>query len=83
MGLLDETLLAAGVRDKVAAQDFDGDEAVEAGVAGFVNFAHAAGTERVEDLVVGEGAAGHGGAIGLQYSSTADAFGARVLSHTR
>jgi hypothetical protein len=49
---------------EVRMKDFDGDEAVEAGVVSFVNLGHAAATEAFLNLVFSEGApgeVGHGG----------------------
>ena len=40
--------------------DFEGDDAVEAGIAGFPDFSHASGAERVEDLEGSEAFAGCG-----------------------
>ena len=47
----------------VIGKDFDGDGAVETGVASFVDFAHAAGTDRGEDFVRAEFVAGGEGHV--------------------
>jgi hypothetical protein len=44
----------AGVRGDVLREDFDGDGAIQSGVSGFVDFAHATGTEVACDLVRAE-----------------------------
>jgi len=40
-----------GISGEVIGKDFDRDRAMEAGVAGLVNFAHAPGANETEDLV--------------------------------
>ena len=52
-GFLDEAQTAVGVGDLVGAQDFDGDFAVELGVAGTVDDAHPTLSEFVEEFEVG------------------------------
>ena len=42
---------AIGISGEVIGKDFDRDRAIEAGVAGFVNLAHAPGANEAEDLV--------------------------------
>jgi len=58
-----EAELGGSVGGEMVRENFDGDRAVEAGVACAVDFAHAAGTERSEDFVgaeLGAGREGHG-----------------------
>ena len=50
--------LRSGSATFSGGQDLDGDEAVQVGVAGLVDHAHAAFAELLEDLVVRERAAG-------------------------
>ena len=50
-GFAFEALSGLGVRGQVVGQDLDCDLAVEAGVAGTVNFSHATGAERRDDFV--------------------------------
>ena len=57
VGFPDEALTEAGVGGDVRAQDFEGFFAREAGVLDEVDLAHAAGAERAEDGVSGEGLA--------------------------
>src|SRR5271169_3198692 len=52
-----ECLLIPG---NVLRQELEGDKAMEAGVLGFVDDAHAAGAEFLEDAVVRDGLADHG-----------------------
>ncbi len=47
----DLPLLQRGIAGDVLGQDFDGDRAVEAGIAGFVDLAHAASAEGGDDLI--------------------------------
>ena len=54
LGLALEPLLEVGVSGDVLGEDFDGDGAVEAGVGGFVHFAHTACPDRSDDLVGAE-----------------------------
>ena len=49
-----EPLLEIGVRGDMLGEDFDGDRAVQAGVARFVHFAHPARAEWREDLIGAE-----------------------------
>ena len=49
---------SCGIGGNVLGQDLDRDGAIEAGVAGFVDLAHAAGTERRDDFVRAEASAG-------------------------
>ncbi len=49
-----EACNAVSVAGERARQDLDGDVALETSVAGFVDFAHAAFTQRVEDFVLVE-----------------------------
>ena len=49
-----EPLLEVGVCGDMRGEDFDGDGAVQAGVAGFVHLAHAARAEGGEDFVGAE-----------------------------
>ena len=51
LGFALEPLLQLRVASDVRGQDFDGDRAVEAGVAGFVHLAHAASPEGGDDLI--------------------------------
>ena len=53
-----EPLLEIGVTGDVLGQDLDGDGAVQAGVAGFVDLTHAARAEGGLDLVGAERGAG-------------------------
>ena len=50
-GLELEALEAVGVGGDVVVEDLEGDVAAEAGVAGAVDLAHAAGPEQLDDLV--------------------------------
>ena len=50
-GFAHETFAIFGFPGKMIGEDFDGDGAVKAGVAGAVDFAHAAGAEGGGDLV--------------------------------
>ena len=59
LGLLDEAGLALRVGDLLGRQHLDGHEAVQVGVAGFIDDAHAAFAELLGDLVVQDGAADH------------------------
>src|SRR5207245_981199 len=52
--LLLEALQAPGVRGKLHRQDLDRDLAAEPGVAGAIDLAHSARTERSEDLVMAQ-----------------------------
>jgi hypothetical protein len=56
---LDEPAPAIGVADLVGGKDLDRDEPVQVRVARFVDDAHAAFADAVEDLVVREPAADH------------------------
>jgi hypothetical protein len=59
-----EAAQEVGGLGEVRVEDFDSDEAVEAGVVGFVNLGHAAAPEALLQLVFAEGATGevgHGG----------------------
>ena len=49
---------AVGVAGEGSGKNFDSGVAVELGIAGAVDFAHAAGAERREDFVMGEFVAG-------------------------
>ncbi len=60
-GFLGEAALALGVVHAVRREEFEGDEAVEVGVAGFVDNAHAALAEFFEDVVMGERGTGQRG----------------------
>ena len=57
-GLTLETLFEIGIIGKMRRQDFDGYCAVEAGVFGFVDFAHATGTDLPRNLIRAELGAG-------------------------
>ena len=46
-----EALFHRGIARPLGRQDLDRDDAVEAGVASFVDFAHPAGADGAEDLV--------------------------------
>ena len=59
LGLLHETPLALRVGHLVGGEDLDGDEAVEVGVAGLVDDAHAAFAELLEDVEVQHTPADH------------------------
>lgn len=50
-GFLFKAVAARRVGVEFGGKDFDGDVALEAGVTGFVDFAHAAGAEGCEDFV--------------------------------
>ena len=58
--LLHEAPLALSVRDFLRRQDFDGDKAIEVRVPGFVNHAHPALAQFLDDLVVRNGPSDHG-----------------------
>ena len=53
-----EPLADLGARGEVRGQDFDGNRAAEARVAGAVDLAHAAGADLADDLVRAEAGAG-------------------------
>jgi hypothetical protein len=53
-----ETLLGLRVRGKMCGQDFDGDGAVEPGIARPIHFAHAAGAQRRLNFIRAEFGAG-------------------------
>jgi len=57
LGFMDESLLGFGIASEVRREELEGDHAVEFGVLGFVDDAHAAFAELLEDLVVGNGLA--------------------------
>jgi len=62
LGLTLESGLALGALGEMLGEDFDGDDAIQAGVVGFVDLAHAAGSNGSEDLVgaeAGSGSEGH------------------------
>ncbi len=63
LGLSEEARLGLRVLGQVGSQQFQGDAALEFGVLGFVDNAHAALAEFFEQSVVGNGALG-GGAFG-------------------
>ena len=46
-----ESLAQFGTISKMRRQNFDGDDSIEAGIAGFVNFAHSARTDSGEDFI--------------------------------
>ncbi|OGD20257.1 MAG: hypothetical protein A2W03_04290 [Candidatus Aminicenantes bacterium RBG_16_63_16] len=52
LGLLDEPLLSVGVGHSFGGEKFDGDGAVEVAVLGFVDGAHAALADLLQDAVV-------------------------------
>ena len=54
-GFLREALLALDVRDRFRRQDLDGDEAIEAGIARFVDDTHPSFAECRDDLRSGPG----------------------------
>ena len=58
VGLKLSPLLQIGIRGDMLGQHLDGDAAVEAGVGGFVDLAHAARAEGSVDLVGAGGGAG-------------------------
>ena len=60
-GFAIEAGLGVGIGGQVHRENFYGDAAVEAGVLGAIDFAHAAGAERAEDLVGTEFFAGREG----------------------
>jgi hypothetical protein len=51
LGLALEPPLQVGIGRDVCGEDFDGDGAVQAGIAGFVDFAHSSCADRREDFV--------------------------------
>ena len=57
-GLPLEPLLQRGVSGNMLRQHFDGDGALQAGVAGFVDLAHAPGAQEGFDLIRTERGAG-------------------------
>ena len=59
LGFANKSALSVGIGVCCRWQDLDGDEPTEAGIAGFVDHAHPAFTERPEDLVVREGLTNH------------------------
>jgi hypothetical protein len=63
-----EASAAVRVGGYVLGQDLDGDDVIEAGVAGFVDLAHTAGPNGGKDLVrakPGAGREGHGWTAGI------------------
>ena len=58
LGFALEAGQAVGVFRDLGRQDLDGDDAVEVGVAGLVDLAHASGADDLEDLVVTQTCAG-------------------------
>jgi len=46
-----ETLAELGVVGEMSAENFESDDAIEAGVLGFINLAHTAGTDGADDLI--------------------------------
>ena len=58
-GFAHESALSVRGRRWSRWEDLDGDEPAQAGIAGFVDHAHAAFTEQPEDLVVCEGLTNH------------------------
>ncbi len=58
---LHETALSLGVGRLVRRQNLDGDQALQVGVAGLVDYPHPAFAEFLDDLVVQELASQHGG----------------------
>ena len=53
-GFLLEAAQAIGIGGKGSGENFDGDDAIEAGVAGAINLAHTAGAERCKDFIRAE-----------------------------
>jgi hypothetical protein len=51
---LDEPRAAAGIRDESSRQHFQGNVAVEAGVASAVHFTHTARSEQCQDVISAE-----------------------------
>src|SRR5438105_4809288 len=87
-----EAGLHVGSGGEGGVEDFDGDDAVEAGIARSVDLAHAAGADAVEDLVRAEpgagsqgheccGLYGHSGTVGQSFSRSGSQS-ARVVAHT-
>ena len=67
--LAPETTESLGVVNHIVRQEFQGDEAVEFGVFGFVDHTHAAAAELLNDAIVRDGLADHaqacyGGSVG-------------------
>ncbi len=60
LGFQDETLLGCRVPGHVRREEFQGDEAFEIGVLGFIDHPHPAFTEFFEDPVMGDNASYHG-----------------------
>ena len=58
-GFLDKTLFPGGIGDLVGEQDLNRHRAVQVGVAGFVDYAHAALPELGFDAIVAECPADH------------------------
>ena len=61
VGFAFETRAAVRIARKFFAQDLDGDDAIEPGVAGFVDLTHAPGANQGEDFVCAESGAGREG----------------------
>ncbi len=53
-GFLLEAAQTVSVRRKGRGKNFDGDDAIEAGVAGAIDLAHTAGAERCKDFIRAE-----------------------------
>ena len=67
--LAPETTESLGIVDHIVRQEFQGDEAVELGVFGFVDHTHAAAAKLLTDAIVRDGLADHaqacyGGSVG-------------------
>ena len=60
LGFLMEAAAEVGVGGVGGGEELEGDVAVQFGVAGLIDNAHAAGTDLFEDLIVVDGAVGHG-----------------------
>ncbi len=60
LGLVDEPLYRCWITSEVRREKLECDDAVEFGVLGFVDNAHAASAEFFEDLVVGDGRTAEG-----------------------
>ncbi len=90
LGFALKTSESVGIAGNVFGQELESNEAVKAGVFGFVNHAHAATAELLDDAVVRNGLADHGagtvpygraGGRGSQSQDSLDSFG--VLCHSR
>src|SRR5437879_3254365 len=59
LGFLNKPLFAGRIGDLFRRQDLDGNEAVEVGVAGFIDDTHPTRAELLDDRVMSDGSADH------------------------